>query len=60
MPRKRGKAQKWSDSTLEALSEVTPGDVETAKAWAEKYMEPGDGGLSDPAKLLEAQPADEK
>lgn len=49
-----GKPLDWSDQQVEEQSQVTPQDIEEARVWAQKNSRPGDGGLADPAQLLDA------
>lgn len=40
--------------------EVTPADIERARAWARRNLRRGDGGLEDPWALLDARKDDEE
>lgn len=48
------KATRWTPESLAALADVSPADVEEAKAWAKRYSKPGPDG-TDPVALLEAK-----
>lgn len=49
------KATRWTPEEVEALSAVSPSDVEEAKAWARRNRPPSPDG-TDPVELLEATP----
>lgn len=49
------KATRWTPEQLEALSAVSPGDLEEAKSWAQRMSQPGPDG-TNPVELLEAEP----
>lgn len=48
------KATRWTDPQLEALAEVSPADIEEAKAWARRHSRKEPDG-TDPVELLEAE-----